>query len=120
MLVVSGGRSALFGIFASTVISAVYMLDQRLTRRWAKAYVLAWVGIALIISFAGVGQLTDEISGVFFRKSRVGDSRSAYMRDDNWTNMLAAFEQDPIILVIGGPIRLGDRSGHRAHVPLGG
>lgn len=104
MLVVSGGRSALFGIFASAVISAVYVLDQRLARRWAKAYVLAWVGIALIISFAGVGQLTDEISGVFFSKSRVGDSRSAYMRDDNWTNILAAFEQDPIILVIGGPI----------------
>lgn len=103
MLVLSGGRSALFGIFASALLSIAYIANNSLTRRWAKVYVLVWVGITVIISFAGVGQLTDQVSGMFLGKSRVGDSTSAYMRDDNWTNMMEAFEEEPIILITGGP-----------------
>ena len=104
MLVVSGGRSALFGIFASALLAIAYTVDHRFTRRWAKIYLLAWVVITVVISFAGVGRLTEAISGTFFGKSHLGDSSSAYMRDDNWTNILDAFEEEPIILVIGGPV----------------
>ncbi|GEM_PF-6895320 len=103
MLMVSGGRSALFGILASAILSGAYCIDHHFTRRWAKMYILAWVALALIISLAGVGQLTEAISGAFFGKSHLGDSSSAYMRDDNWKNLLDSFEQQPIILVIGGP-----------------
>jgi hypothetical protein len=103
MLVVSGGRSALFGIFASTILAIAYVVDHRFTRRWARNYVLAWVIISVVISFAGVGRLTEAIGSTFLSKTHIGDSESAYMRDENWSNMLDAFEQEPIILVIGGP-----------------
>jgi len=103
MLVISGGRSAIFGIFASAILAIGYAVDPHFTRKWSRAYLLAWVVVALVISFAGVGELTDAISGTFLGKSHIGDSESAYMRDDNWSNILQAFEQDPIILIIGGP-----------------
>ena len=103
MLVVSGGRSALFGIFASTILAGVYAVQPHFARRWAKVYVLVWVLIAVTISFSGVGDLTDTISGAFLGKSHIGDSYSAYMRDENWRNMLDAFENYPVILMIGGP-----------------
>jgi hypothetical protein len=103
MLVVSGGRSALFGIFASTILSIAFVVDHRFTRRWSRSYLLAWVAITVVISFAGVGRLTEAIGSTFLSKTHIGDAESAYMRDENWSNMLDAFEQEPIILVIGGP-----------------
>ncbi len=104
MLVISGGRSALFGILASTILSIGFAVDHHRTRRWSNGYVLGWVAVAMLISLVGVGKLTETVSGTFLGKARIGDSSSAYMRDDNWTNIQAAFEQEPIILVIGGPI----------------
>jgi hypothetical protein len=65
--------------------------------------VLAWVAITVVISFAGVGRLTEAIGSTLLSKTSIGDSESAYMRDQNWSNMLDAFEEEPIILVIGGP-----------------
>jgi len=103
MLVVSGGRSALFGIFASAILSIAYVTDHRFTRRWANSYVLAWLVITVVLSFAGVGRLTEAIGSTLLNKTSIGDSESAYMRDENWSNMLDAFEEEPIILVIGGP-----------------
>jgi hypothetical protein len=103
MLVISGGRSALFGIFASTILSIAYAVDHRFTRNWSRNYVLAWLAITVVISFAGVGRLTEAIGSTLLSKTSIGDSESAYMRDQNWSNMLDAFEEEPIILVIGGP-----------------
>jgi len=104
MLVVSGGRSALLGIFATAVLAVAYTVDYRFTHKWSKLYLLAWVGIAVLISFTGVGTITDAVSGTFFGKSHIGDASSAYMRDDNWDNLQTALEQEPIILVTGAPI----------------
>jgi len=104
MLIVSGGRSALFGILATAILSVAYCVDCRFTRRWSQVYLIAWAAIAVVISFTGVGTISDTISGAFFGKSHIGDVSSAYMRDDNWNNMMAAFEQAPIILVTGGPV----------------
>jgi hypothetical protein len=58
----------------------------------------------VVISFSGVGSLSELIGGAVFGKSHIGDSQSAYMRDENWTNILTAFDQAPIILVTGGPV----------------
>lgn len=103
MLVISGGRSSLFGIAAATLLAAAYCADISRVRPFAKIYVLVWVGIGLLISLVGVGPLSETVSGVIFGGSHVGDATSAYMRDENWKNMFAAFNDAPIIMAIGGP-----------------
>lgn len=57
MLVISGGRSALFGIFAAALLAGVYSVDSKFMRRYARIYVLAWVAIGISISLIGVGRL---------------------------------------------------------------
>lgn len=103
MLVVSGGRSALFGVFAAALLAGAYAVDEKHARPWSKIYVIFWLGIGVVVSLLGVGTLTETISGLIFGHSHIGDSTSAYMRDDNWRNILAAFENTPLILIIGGP-----------------
>ncbi len=102
-LVLSGGRSALFGIFAAVILALALTFDPVRVRRFAKAYLLLWVLIGLSISLVGVGSLTESIGSGLFGGSHIGDSTSAYMRDDNWRNILSAFATTPLILIIGGP-----------------
>ena len=104
MLFVSGGRSALFGVFAAVFLSVAYAADRRFAQKWAKPCLLVWVGIALLVSCTGIGAISDMVSGAFLSKSHIGDVTSAYMRDENWSNLLGALEQQPIILVAGGPV----------------
>jgi hypothetical protein len=103
MMIVSGGRSSLFGAFAAAVYTTVLLLWPAVARRWSRWYVLAWVVIALVLSCIGVGKFTDAVGGMMFGKSYVGDSESAFMRDAFWVKMFAEFGRQPLILVFGGP-----------------
>ena len=52
MLVCSGGRSALFGVFAAILLAMAYASNLDLTHRWSKIYVLFWLGAAVVISLS--------------------------------------------------------------------
>ena len=104
MMLVSGGRSALFGAFAAGVYTVLLLTVPALARKYGRRYVLAWVFIAIALSLIGVGKFTDFVGGDLMRGAYVGDSESAYMRDQYWVKMLADFRLQPLILVIGGPL----------------
>jgi hypothetical protein len=103
MMLVSGGRSALFGAFAAFVYTVWLLVSTASARRHGRGYILTWVIIAIVMSFIGVGKFTDFVGHEIMGGSYVGDSDSAYMRDAYWVKMLADFVSDPLILVIGGP-----------------
>jgi hypothetical protein len=103
MMLVSGGRSALFGAFAALVYMIWLLVSPATARRYGRRYVLAWVFIAIAMSCIGVGKFTDFVGSQVMGGSYVGDSDSAYMRDNYWVKMLGDFASEPLILVIGGP-----------------
>jgi hypothetical protein len=103
MMLISGGRSALFGAFAAAIYTALLLTVPALARKYSRSYVATWLVIAIAMSFIGVGRFTDFVGGQVLAGSYVGDSDSAYMRDDYWVKMLADFVNEPLILVIGGP-----------------
>jgi hypothetical protein len=103
MMVVSGGRSALFGAFAAGVYAAWLLLAPVSAAKNARRYALAWLLIAVALSLIGVGKFTDFVGDQFLGGSYVGDSDSAYMRDSYWVKMRQDFIAQPLILVIGGP-----------------
>jgi hypothetical protein len=103
MMVISGGRSALFGAFAAGIYTALLLSWPEIMQRWSRWYVVAWVGIALMLSYVGVGKFTDTVGSLVFGKSHVGDSESAFMRDAFWVQMLSEFWRQPLILLFGGP-----------------
>jgi hypothetical protein len=103
MMVVSGGRSALFGAFAAAVYTGWLLLAPVSAGKNGRRYVLAWVLIAIALSLVGVGKFTDFVGEQFLGGAHIGDSDSAYMRDNYWVKMRAAFVGQPLILVLGGP-----------------
>lgn len=103
MMCVSGGRSAIFGVFAALVYTVIVFAYPRVSARFGRRYVLVWVGIALTLSLVGVGKFTDFVGSTLLGGSYVGDSESAFMRDDFWRQMLTDFIQEPKILIAGGP-----------------
>jgi hypothetical protein len=103
MVLISGGRSALFGVVAALFYTVFLLVIPELARKYGRRYVLAWLVIAIALSLIGVGKFTDFIGGQLLAGSYVGDSDSAYMRDAYWVKMLADFVHEPLILIIGGP-----------------
>ncbi len=103
MMVISGGRSALFGAFAAAGYAVAALARPAWAERFSRWYVLAWVAITLTLSFVGVGKFTDVVGRLVFGGSHVGDSESAYMRDDAWAKMRGEFRDEPMILVGGAP-----------------
>ena len=103
LMVLSGGRSAIFGVLAAFLYTVGLFTSPRITRRFERLYVLVWVGIALTLSLVGVGRFTDFVGSTLLGGSYVGDSESAFMRDDYWTLLLRALIHYPMILLAGGP-----------------
>ena len=103
MMVVSGGRSAIFGVLAAFIYTVVIFAYPRVTARFGRRYVLVWVGIAITLSLVGVGKFTDFVGNTLLGGSYVGDAESAFMRDNFWTQMLSDFIHEPLILLMGGP-----------------
>ncbi len=103
MMVVSGGRSALFGAFAAAAYAVFCLIFPNISKKYARSYVLAWVFIAVAMSFIGVGKFTDFVGGQFMGGTHIGDAESAYERDAFWVQMLGDFAKQPLILVSGGP-----------------
>jgi hypothetical protein len=103
MMVVSGGRSALFGAFAAAVYLAYLLLAPVSAAKNTRRYVLAWLIIAVVLSVVGVGKFTDFVGNQILAGSYVGDSESAYMRDAYWVKLRGDVVSQPMILLIGGP-----------------
>ncbi len=103
LMFVSGARSAIFGFTAAAIYTLGIFTWPQITRRFERRYVLLWIGIAITLSFVGVGKFTDFVGSTLLGGSYVGDSESAFMRDDYWTIMLHTFGRYPLILLTGGP-----------------
>jgi hypothetical protein len=114
MMSVSGGRSALFGAFAAALYAAWLVAWPVAARRYARRYIVGWIVIAIALSCIGVGKFTDFVGNTVLGGSYVGDSESAYMRDQYWVKMRKDFVSKPLILVTGGPI--GSIVDHRIDV----
>lgn len=103
MVVISGGRSALFGVAASAGYMVFCLASPTRARKYAIHYVLLCVLAACVLSITGVGAFTDFVSDTLLSQSHVGDSTSAHMRDAFWVKMWAAFAKSPLILFLGAP-----------------
>ena len=104
MMVVSGGRSALFGAFAAAVYAGYLLLAPASAAKNGRRYVVAWLVIAVVLSLIGVGKFTDFVGEQFLGGAHIGDSDSAYMRDNYWVKMRGDFIGQPLILLLGGPL----------------
>lgn len=100
----SGGRSAFFGVFASILAAGGLLILPEKVRGYYGRIVLAWLLVALGISFLGVGRLTESIGGSVMSDSHIGNSDSAYARDANWAGIIDAIEGNPVVLVSGAPM----------------
>ncbi len=103
LMLLSGGRAALFGVFAAVVYAVGLLVSPRFTRRCEGRYVLVCVGVAITLSLVGVGKFTDFVGNTLLGGSYVGNADSAFMRDDYWRTMLGDFVSSPLILLTGGP-----------------
>jgi hypothetical protein len=104
MLFLSGGRSSFFGILASALLLAGLLGARSLARNYQRRIVLMWLIVALALSFVGVGQLTEWVGSHVMAGSRIGNSRSAYSRDENWGEIMETIENVPIVLFSGAPL----------------
>ncbi len=104
MMVISGGRSALFGVLASGLMTACVLTAPNWTRRYYPRFVLGWLLVCLTISSVGIGRLSEAVGGSVFRDSSMGNSMSAYMRDNNWAGIMDAISRVPVVLLFGAPL----------------
>jgi hypothetical protein len=104
MMVVSGGRSALFGAFAAAVYAGYLLLAPASAAKNSRRYVVAWLVIAVVLSLIGVGKFTDFVGEQLLGGAHIGDADSAYMRDNYWVKMRGDFISQPLILLLGGPL----------------
>src|SRR5439155_15045337 len=72
VLFFSGGRSAFFGVFASGIVTGCLLAEQRLTRKYYRHIALGWLLIGLLISFTGVGRLTESVGSSVLSGSHIG------------------------------------------------
>jgi hypothetical protein len=103
MLFYSGGRSAFLGVLASAFFLAGLLGARSLARNYQRWIVLGWLGLVLALSFLGVGRLTEWVGSNVMAGSHIGNSRSAYSRDENWSDIMEAIEKVPIVLFSGAP-----------------
>jgi hypothetical protein len=100
----SGGRSAFFGVFGAGMVAVGLVSVPGIIRRHASRVVLVWLLTALTISLTGIGTLSESIGSSVMSGSHIGNSNSAYERDANWTGIIDAIENNPVVLVSGGPL----------------
>ena len=103
VLFLSGGRSAMIGIFGAGLLAGVFMLDHKRVRRYTPQIAAVWLCFAFAVSLFGIGEITEAV-GSSVIEGYVGNSKSAYARDQNWGNILVAIGHVPIVLFTGGPL----------------
>lgn len=104
MLLMSGGRSAFFGVLAVGMMAAAVALVPEWSRRWYPRIALAWLIIFLLLSFVGIGRISEAVGASVFQGGNVGSASSAYERDNNWASILDTMGRVPIVLIFGGPL----------------
>jgi len=104
MLLLSGGRSAFFGVAGACAVAFALQIAPEHARRWMKWAVLAWLVFAIFISIFGVNALSEYLSAIFFKHQRAGSTASAFMRDRAWQGLLSAIVDQPMILLSGSSV----------------
>ena len=104
LLFVCGGRSSFAGIVAAALLAAALFVYPDLPRPALNTYLFVVTSVALVISYYGVGAITETVGSTLLANTHIGDSESAFMRDETWRDFFDRIEQYPSILVAGAPI----------------
>jgi len=100
IIIISGGRSQFIGLILATVFAIGIFI--RIPRRWfVPALASAFLLLALIISFMGIGTVIGWVQDVSPIESRILNSGSAYMRDDVWGLKMEEVHADYGSILIG-------------------
>jgi hypothetical protein len=102
MLVFGGGRSSIFGTATAVAVFGILHFSKR-RLVWSKGLVLVGIPLGLLSLIFGMSSLSKTLSDHIFPGLYFMGTESAFMRQENWMDIMGNIRSNPQILLVGAP-----------------